>query len=49
LIDEATKFARLALDERAEQKAKKEARLKLKNPRSKTKLRVAEGTTPTND
>lgn len=49
LIDEATKFARLALVEKEEAKSRKAARLKLKNPRSKAALRVVEGTMPTDE
>lgn len=47
LIDEATKFARLALEEKKEGKSRKAARLKLKNPRSRAAIRVVEGTMPT--
>ncbi|HVX13840.1 MAG TPA: helix-turn-helix domain-containing protein [Pirellulales bacterium] len=47
LIDEATKFARLALEEKEETKSRKAARLKLKNPRSRAAIRVVEGTMPT--
>jgi hypothetical protein len=46
LIEEATKFARLALKEKEEAQLRKSARLKLKNPRSKPAIRVAAGTTP---
>lgn len=46
LIKEATEFARLALQEKIETKSRKAARLKLKNPRLKANIRVAEGTTP---
>jgi hypothetical protein len=48
LIEEATKFARLALEEKAENKSRKAARLNRKNPQSKTDIRVATGTMPTN-
>ncbi len=46
LIDEATKFARLALEEKEQARLRKAARLKLKNPRTKPTIRVADGTTP---
>jgi len=46
LIDEATRFARLALEEKETAKSHKAARLKLKNPRSKVAIHVADGTTP---
>lgn len=49
LIDEATKFARLALDERKETRLRTAERLRLKNPRTKPPIRVAEGTRPTDE
>ncbi len=46
LIDEATKFARLALEEKEQARLQKAARLKLKNPGTKPTIRVAAGTAP---
>ena len=49
LIEEATKFAHLALEEKEEAKSRKAARLKLKNPRTRSAFRVVEGTAPANE
>lgn len=49
LIEEATKFARLALDDKNKAKARKAERLALKNPRSGPAIRVAAGTTPSEE
>ena len=44
LIKEATGFAQLAIQEKEEAKARKANRLKMKNPRTRPAIRVAEGT-----